>query len=623
MKTDKSLINEIYRLQQLMGKPLLVEGIVKIADDVVNFITKIAPRLSDETLRLTKKLQTATNDDDILKILSQISNTNDEVASVIIPRIMSTLSDKETAEIAKLKLFFKTNIKNGTIKTEAAKKMVDTWIQKSVKTPFNGVKDILKKELNDFIEIELKKVNVPEPRPVIKPKNITDVAGQKWDEIKPIEPSELKKLENLYRQKGIGPSFIKPLRQFSQSVIDMMTKQYKLMDETLALIKSLEDVDNPAYRTDIKKRIGDNLQLLTQRDTDNYLIINEWINSNVLDYKVKNSIKELKGYEKAAALLNPETLATWKKTYGGLITRRVNLATQINSMINPFSWFGDNIAKWKGTSNSAKRLNKWKSFFTGPEFAELRRFLVLGQTQSAKAISEYSKLFGPIPTVFMVAKEYLYGYIYYTVLMGFIDYATDYFGTFVRNVPYLNEWAPIYRQILSFDEHIKQEGQLIGVESLEGYRLFGMDFGKYLWEEATELDKRFPGILDDIGVILKNMRQVLWTKEDVDKDLEFLKNQKAQAEASRKKVVDNANKLKQKGVNAINKLENSESDFRIFIKKDWIDPNTKKTQLYGDETYTKNGDFYTVTQYDPNTGNPSLYEYKWNGTTFEENIKSN
>lgn len=617
MKTDKSLINELYRLQQLMGKPLLVETIVKIADDVVKFITKITPRLSDETLRLTQKLKTATNDDDVLKILSQISNTNDEVASVIIPRIMSTLSNKETAEIAKLKLYFKTNIKNGTIKTEMAKKMVDTWVQKSVKTPFNGVKDIIKKELNDFIEIELKKVNVPEPKPVIKPKNITDVAGQKWEEIKPIEPSELKKLEKLYREKGIGASFFKSLRQFSQSVINMMTNQYKLMDETLALIKSLEDVGNSESRTYIKKRIGDNLNLLTQRDTDNYLIINEWIDSNVLDYKLKNSIKELKGYQKAAALLNPETLATWKKTYGDMSTRRLKLLTQINSMINPLSWFGDNIAKWEGTSVAAKRLNKWKSFFKGPEFAELRRYALLGQTKSLKALNEYAKLFGPIPAVFSVAKEYLWGYIYYSVIMGFIDYLTDLFGNVVRNVPYLNEWAPIYRQILSYDEHIKQEGELIGVKSLEGYRLFAKDLSNYIWEEATTLNTRIPGIIDDIGVILLTMRQLLWSKEDVDKFEEDLKKKKAQAEASRQKIVDDANKLKQKGVNAINKLENSEAGFRFFIGKDWVDPNTKKSQLYGNETYTKNGDSYTVTQYDPKTGTQSPYKYKWNGTTFE------
>ena len=71
----------------------------------------------------------------------------------------------------------------------------------------------------------------------------------------------------------------------------MMSKQYELMDETLSLIKSLDTVENAAQKTDIAKKIGDNIQRLTERDIDNYRIIDEWITTNVLDYQLKLKIK--------------------------------------------------------------------------------------------------------------------------------------------------------------------------------------------------------------------------------------------------------------------------------------------------------------------------------------------
>lgn len=593
-----------------MGKTLIAEQFMKVADDVVKFIGKIAPRLSDETLELTKLLKNAKTDAEAIEILAKISKSNDELANYIAPKILSNLTDAQNEALNQLQNYLRTQIKNKKLSKATAEMLVNNWMNKNVQTEFDGVRKLLKQKLDDFIDTEFRNITV-EPSLKPKPQNVTDVAGQTWENIKPISTGELKKLEKLYRQKGLGSSFYKALKQFSKSVIDMMTKQFELMDETLSLIKSLATEPNAARKTDIAKRIGDNVALLTQRDTDNYKIINEWINTNVLDYKLNVKIKDLPGYQKAAALLNPETLATWKKTYGAFSDRRIKLFKQANSMLNPMSWFGDNIAKWEGSSNNAKRWNKWKSFFKGPEFAELRRYAIGGQTQSWKGITKYAEQFGTVPAVLNVSKELVYSYVALSAVMAFVDYMTDLFGNVVRNVPYINEWGPVYQQILSYDEHIKKEGSSDNLAPVEGYKDFLVDMGSYYLDELKNKQVAFPGLLDDLGTFLHFIRTFGWTKEDVDKAIAEGNRIKQRAEEERQKLVEKAENTAQKVKVGVEKIENSETGFKVFIKTTWIDKENGESQLNGGETYTKNGDNYTITQ----DGEP--YNYKWNGKTFE------
>jgi hypothetical protein len=590
----KLLLTEILRQQQLMGKTLIVEQFVKLADDIIDFLGKMSGKLSDETMQLTKKLGTAVSEKEVVEILSKLAKSNDEVAKYIIPKIMSTLSDVELKAISDVKYYLKKQITDGKITPEAAKKMAQNWADKKVVSPFDEVKNIIKKELFDFVDDEVRKINVPTPKPKIDPNTITGVAGQTWQEIKPLSTQELKKLEKLYRTKGLGQSFFKKLKLFGQEVVNMMTKQYKLMDETLSLIKSLDTVTNAAQRTDILKKIGDNVKFLTQKDVDNFGIIDEWINTNVLDYGIKNKVKGFEGYQKAAALLDPKSLETWKKTYGDFWTRRGKLIKQVNSMLNPRSWFGDNIAKWEGTSTNAKRYNKWKAFFKGPEFAELRRYATLGQTQSWKGIQDYAKQFGTVPAVLNVSKELVYSYVALSAVMAFTDYITDIFGNAVRNVPYLNEFGPLYKQILSYDEHIKKEDSNNSVESVEGYLLFWQDMKNYYQDELKDLTIQFPGLIDDFGVLLYFIREFSWTKEGVDKIIAQSEKVKTEAQNAQEKVVDEAEKLGERASNTMNKIEDTPLGFKAFILKDWIDEKTKKSQLTGNETYGKQGNEYTV-----------------------------
>lgn len=610
---EKLLISELYRIQQLMGKTLIVEQFMKVADDVVKFIGKIAPRLSDETLELTKLLKNAKTDAEAIEILAKISKSNDELANYIAPKILSNLTDAQNEALNQLQNYLRTQIKNKKLSKATAEMLVNNWMNKNVQTEFDGVRKLLKQKLDDFIDTELRNITV-EPSLNPKPKNVTDVAGQTWENIKPISREELKKLEKLYRQKGLGSSFYKALKQFSKSVIDMMTKQFELMDETLSLIKSLANESNAAYKTDILRKIGDNVKLLTQRDTDNYKIINEWIDTNVLDYKLKGKIKDLQGYQKAAALLNPETLATWRKTYGAFWDRRKKLLQQANSMLNPRSWFGDNIAKWEGSSMSAKRWNKLKAFYKGPEFAELRRYGGLGQTQSWEGIKKYADQFGTVPAVLNVSKELAYSYVALSAVMAFLDYITDLFGNAVRNVPLINEWAPVYQQILSYDEHIKNEGSSDNYKPIAGYQHFFGDLWGYYKEELKGLEFAFPGLIDDIGTFLEFLRTFTWTKEDIDKVNAETNKLKEKTEEARQKVVEKAEDATQKVNNTIQTVDQSVmmKKFENFIKSDKGDAWGKD---YTGQKLGKEGNYYTITDWDNIIYD---YEYVKDGDTFKQ-----
>ena len=74
---SKLVITEINRIQELMGKPLITEQWVDIADDVISFFSKpseVAGKnaINSEINYLVKKLGTLTNDKDIIEVLSKL-----------------------------------------------------------------------------------------------------------------------------------------------------------------------------------------------------------------------------------------------------------------------------------------------------------------------------------------------------------------------------------------------------------------------------------------------------------------------------------------------------------------------------------------------------------------------
>ena len=562
---SKLVITEINRIQELMGKPLITEQWVDIADDVISFFSKpseVAGKnaINSEINYLVKKLGTLTNDKDIIEVLSKLIDESEEIAQMVIPKIMSTLSAKEIETITKFKSSLKKAITNNEIKPEMVPKIVDNFIEQKIVSKIDGIKNIIKKDITNYVGI------IPKPKPslITNPKTITDVAGQSWENIKPLSNDEILRLEKLYRQKGLGGSFYKALNAFSQNVTDMMTEQFELMDETLSLIKTSSSTDNAAKKGDLLKRIGENIKTLTQRDTDNFKIIDEWIEMNVsTDYKLKTKIKNLNGYIKAASIFDNSALKKWKETYKSFWTRRGDLLKQANSMINPFSWFPGVMKKKFGESGGygSQVFNKLKEFIKGPKYAELRRYITLGQTQSWSGINDFRKEFGFLPAIRNVGKEWIWSYVALAGLFGFIDYITDVLGNQLRNTEWINDYGFLKKQIESYDKNIKKEYSDTGIEkSAKGFESFFGDIFIYTTEELKEMTAKFPGLLDDFSSFWFDLRNDDISKENVDKLI-------LKGDDLKQKIGEEMKKIEQPANEIINEIVDSEPGFRLWCQK--------------------------------------------------------
>ena len=546
-KNNKILIYEIAKMQKLMTGNLILEQFTELIDDVIKYAGKLAGKLPDNVERLIAKLSKVATEEETIKILADMAKYSDEMASIIVPRVMATISDVERKYINDFKLAVKDAVENG-MDIERLKTSTDDWVNKNVKTQFDGVQDIIKKELTDYVDNVARKVNPPTPpkppTPKPKPNDITDITGQSWESITPLSSDELKKLEKMYRQKGLGKSFFRAMRTFWKSVEDMMTKQTELMDETLSLIKSYDTVTNAAQKVDIAKRIGDNVQTLTQKDKVNYQIINEWIDTNVIDYKVKSKIKGADGYMDAAKIFDGKALEEWKKTYKGMSDRRLSILKQANSMLNPFSWSKGMMKKNFGNvadSYSSQIAKKWKAFVKGPEFAELRRYILTGQSQSWKGIDAFRKEFGFMPAMGNVTKELAYSYVALSFILAVIDYVTDILGNQVRNVESINDWGLIKKQIESFDEHINKENtnnESQIEKSGKGFTEFFGDLFDYGIDELKDINVGIPGLIDNFFAWIHELRNGEVSQENAEKLEKQGENLRKEADRARQEIID-------------------------------------------------------------------------------------
>jgi hypothetical protein len=356
-------------------------------------------------------------------------------------------------------------------------------------------------------------------------KNVTDVAGQNIKDINPLTPEQISNLEKLYRQKGLKGTFLSSMRNFSKQLNDMMSSETLLMDETLSLIKTLYESKNAANIVDISRRIGDNIKTLTQKSSDNKQIIDKWIDINVLNSTIKKTIQGQDGYKKASKILDNTAWVEWEKNYNKLGKRRRNLRTQLNSLLNPASWFGKNIEKHGG------RLGKWEKILKSPEFAELRRWVITGQTQSLRGVRDYITKFGFPKALANMGKEFVISYIMLSLMMSIVDALSDIIGHYLMYVPYINEWNWVKEQSLSYDEHFIKGNELDSGSIMQGVKGL-IPLLTYLGEELSNSSRYVPGFIDDLLILFG----IITSDEFTDDDL--------------KKV----NELKSKGDSELNKM---------------------------------------------------------------------
>jgi hypothetical protein len=149
---------------------LILEGFTDLIDKVLKYADNFAGKLSDDINQLVLKLKKAATEEETIKILADMANSSDEMASIIIPKIMSTISGVRRKYIDDFKLLLKDAVNEGADSTKL-KTLAEDWVNKNVKTQFNGVKDIIKKELIDYIDNVADNVVVKVDNVVVKTEN--------------------------------------------------------------------------------------------------------------------------------------------------------------------------------------------------------------------------------------------------------------------------------------------------------------------------------------------------------------------------------------------------------------------------------------------------------------------
>lgn len=289
----KNIITEISRIHQLMGTSLINEATVggwkSIADDVLTFVARKSGKLSDDVTNLILKLKNAGDETEITKILLDLVKVSDEMSQIIIPKVMSTISDIERKYFDEAKDWLGTQIKNKQIVIDKAKVMANNWVDTNVKTQFEAVKDILKKELTDYIDNVARKIDEPTPPKPEPPKpDVDDLSNQIPDDNlittdygKFSEIFDIKRWNSDSFAKLDDASIDKLLNQsFWDRAITYFDNLFKLSDKKIDYIqklgKSIQNTQNAQLKAQLESKLKKELEWLYRKNTNNFVFMKKF-----------------------------------------------------------------------------------------------------------------------------------------------------------------------------------------------------------------------------------------------------------------------------------------------------------------------------------------------------------
>jgi hypothetical protein len=214
---------------------------------------------------------------------------------------------------------------------------------------------------------------------------------------------------------------------------DFFSSSVKLMDETLALTKTLTDEGTTILqKNDILKRISSNIEELSKKNAQNFEDYKLWLDTYVkpTDYKMYERIIGTPGYNNGKDIFSGAALKEYEKEVLTYSQRRKILSEQIKDVIYPSRWFGKNmLSKMKAAGKDAKvgKWDKWGKILnpSSPEFAELRRWLTYGGTRVPRQYVEYGNKLGWLGLGKDVFLNYLRRLLWWNLWIAVLDYITD------------------------------------------------------------------------------------------------------------------------------------------------------------------------------------------------------
>jgi hypothetical protein len=162
---NKLVITELNRIHELMGKPLIMESWLSIADEVLEIISRRLPAQSNKIQELITKLGNSTSEAEIRGIITKLINSSDEIAEILIPKILSTLTDLERRTISDFKKYLANEIKSQRVQPHDAARFVERFVNEKLTTNMKPIQNYLKKDIENAVNkaiIDSKTLSYPE-----------------------------------------------------------------------------------------------------------------------------------------------------------------------------------------------------------------------------------------------------------------------------------------------------------------------------------------------------------------------------------------------------------------------------------------------------------------------------
>jgi hypothetical protein len=425
------LLVEINRVNELIGnKKILneqwvykiVTGVLRFVDDASKRGWKVGASVENEIAALSK----AASDEEAIKILAKISNSSKEFQDIILPEVMKSLSKEVKDEILNITNLAKKELDSGK-SIDDVNSLVDKQMSK-IKSDFEGVNDILKKQIKD--ELSTYKPNTkPTPEP-IPDSNLKEKMTKAFNQFDDVAPGVLSVKDKLLLTDSLW------FRGFRAKMNAAANQFFKKEDASIKRITELmktasERIDRAEYNNQtLFKAIDSEIENL--RKNEDFVkeqalsIINSelskkigWDKARIITDKLKNAQSLDKAY--------PEWLDSWwNESY-------------IANM-RKFPRFGKNIPSLEGKKN----WGAWISSF----LERSGMFLTLGNPRKLGEITqEFIRAYG---------KNWGYGIIYYWAWMqgikrtvfpaikAFIDWNYYSFSQEYPDKPYGKEFIQVY-----------------------------------------------------------------------------------------------------------------------------------------------------------------------------------
>jgi len=538
-----TLLLEINRIHSLMGiiSEAPISPFLELAKDMVQTfgknIGKSKNQLFDEAITALKY---AKNEEEAILALAKLSKSSPEIAEKILPKVMQNISPQLKGSLTDLENLLIQDLKKQEMTIEQVDEFIDNWVNTEVKTEFEGVKEILKQDIKNNVRNATRKINKPPTKKQADLVSKIQKVGSTW--YTTLEKAGLNKYEIISVSKAM------PFRKLRADV--QLFAENLVNNNVMGLENAIEEMFGK-LKTFTESLEQGNVDLNYIRDIN--VTLQSFKNNSKLDVDILRDeiIKSLKN----ARGVNGE-----KIDYGVLNKIDDYLKTNIPTDFKSPSWVSEFIPETT-LGQFMEEITKTKIKFESRFWHILERGISLLTTGTFRKLDNFRNFWIKKGVPRGLLELYVVISVYSKIIIPFIG------GLFISVV------------------------QAIWANSPKGE---GKDYLERVWD--LTMDKVGRALLpkDDDGTLnwFKALVPFNWYWDNLYNGWNSIskgefKDIWAEFIGKGKELEENADELVKKASKTINKIEDTPLGFKAFILKDWIDPNTKKSQLTGNEIYGK------------------------------------